>query len=101
MSGGSYDYIYYKLKDECCGRMYDEEMNDLVSDLVDVLYDLEWWQSDDTSEETYRKTLKEFKTKWFGSERQERLKGYIDSQISVVREQLYKMIGEGVEGETE
>jgi len=97
MSGGSYDYIYSRLQDECSERMYDAEMNDLVSDLVKVLHDLEWWQSGDICEKTYRNTLKNFKKKWFGSERQERLKGYIDNQISVVRNELYKLIGEEVE----
>ena len=27
MSGGSYDYIYSRLKEECVNRMYDEEAN--------------------------------------------------------------------------
>lgn len=97
MSGGSYDYIYSRLQDECSERMYDAEMNDLVSDLVKVLHDLEWWRSGDICEKAYRNTLKNFKKKWFGSERQERLKGYIDNQISVVRNELYKLIGEEVE----
>lgn len=97
MSGGSYDYIYFKLQEECVDRMYDAEMNDLISDLVNVLHDLEWWQSGDTCEDAYKKTLGKFKKKWFGSTRKERLKGYIDSQISVVREELYKLIGEEVE----
>ena len=65
MSGGSYDYICYKLSNECEGRMYDAEMNDLIKDLCEVLHDLEWWQSGDTSEDCYRNTLTKFKAKWF------------------------------------
>lgn len=74
MSGGSYNYIYSRLKDECGNNMYDEEMNDLINDLCEVLHDLEWWQSCDTSEESYRKTLTKFKKKWFKGNREERLK---------------------------
>ena len=55
MSGGSYNYIYATLKDECGNQMHDAEMNDLINDLCEVLHDLEWWQSNDICEETYRK----------------------------------------------
>ena len=99
MSGGSYDYIWCKLSNECEGRMYDAEMNDLVKDLSEVLHELEWWQSGDTSEECYRKTLTKFKAKWFKADRQERLKDYIDEQIGIVRSQLYSLIGEPYESE--
>lgn len=94
MSGGSYSYIYSQLSMECEGRMYDAEMNDLIKDLCDLLYTLEWWQSGDTSEDRYREKLLRFKTKWFKGDRQERLKGYIDEQIGIVRSQLYSLIGE-------
>jgi len=99
MSGGDYSYIYSKLSMECEGRMYDAEMNDLIKDLCEVLHDLEWWQSGDTSEERYRNTLTKFKAKWFKGDRQERLKGYIDEQIGIVRSQLYSLIGEPQESE--
>jgi hypothetical protein len=99
MSGGSYSYIYSTLSDECEGRMYDAEMNDLIKDLCKVLHDLEWWQSCDSSEEEYRKTLSAFKKKWFKGDRKQRLKGYIDEQIGIVRGQLYSLIGEPQESE--
>lgn len=94
MSGGSYNYIYSKLLTECAGSMYDAEMNDMIEDLCEVLHDLEWWQSSDSSEEQYRETLKKFKIKWFRTDRVDRLKKYIDEQISVVKRQLYSLIGE-------
>lgn len=94
MSGGSYNYIYCTLENECAGCMYDAEMNDLIKDLCEVLHDLEWWQSDDTSEEQYRKTLAKFKAKWFKGNRKERLKGYIDEQIGIVKRELYQLIRE-------
>lgn len=99
MSGGSHNYICYTLEEECKDAMYDAEMNDLILDLCEVLHDLEWWQSCDISEEQYRKTLSAFKKKWFKGDREQRLKGYIDGQISTVRSQLYSLIGEPQERE--
>lgn len=99
MSGGSYNYIYSTLLSECDGCMYDAEMNDMIRDLAEVLHDLEWWQSDDSSEDQYRQTLAKFKEKWFKTDRCDRLKGYIDEQIGIVRRQLYEMIGEPAESE--
>lgn len=99
MSGGSYNYIYSSLFNECYNRMYDAEMNDLINDLCEVLHDLEWWQSDDSSEARYRETLSTFKKKWFRGDREQRLKEYIDEQIGIVRRQLYSLIGEPQESE--
>ena len=99
MSGGSYNYIYCKLEEECSGSMYDAEMNDLITDLCDVLHDLEWWQSGDSSEEVYRETVTKFKKKWFMGNRDERLRGYIDKQLGIVRHELYALIGEKADAE--
>ncbi len=30
MSGGSYDYIYSTLMNECSSRMFDPEMNEMI-----------------------------------------------------------------------
>ena len=76
--------------------MYDAEMDDLIKDLCKVLHDLEWWQSGDYGEESYRKSLAEFKKKWFQGDRNKRLKGYIDNQIGKVKRSLYQLIGEVV-----
>lgn len=102
MSGGSYNYIYSKLEEECSERMYDAEMNDLIADLIDVLHDLEWWRSGDSGEERYRDRLSEFKKKWFHGDREERLRGYIDEQVGHVRRELYQLIGlKGGDNESE
>lgn len=85
MSGGSYNYIYSRLLEECENRMYDAEMNDLINDLCEVLRDLEWWQSCDSSEEKYRATVEKFKAKWFKEDRT-RLKGYIDETIEILKD---------------
>ena len=93
MSGGSYNYIYNKLSMECSGCMFDIEMNDMIEDLCNVLHDLEWWQSGDIDEEVYRKTLGDFKFKWFKTDRTDRLKDYIDKELNIVRSELYSLIG--------
>lgn len=97
MSGGSYNYIYSRLLSECEGNMYDAEMDEMIHDLAEVLHDLEWWQSADSSEDRYRETLAKFKSKWFKIDRNVRLKRYIDEQIGIVRKQLYVLIGEPTE----
>lgn len=92
MSGGSYDYIYSKLLSECADRMYDPEMDDLIKDLAEVLHALEWWQSGDSSEDTYREKLAIFKAKWFECDRSTRLKDYIDAEMEKTRDILYSLI---------
>ena len=96
MSGGSYNYIYRQLESECEGWMYDSEMNMLIKDLCKVLHDLEWWQSGDYSEESYRKSVAEFKAKWFKGDRKQIAKEYIDSQVKIIQGELYNLfeIGE-------
>lgn len=94
MSGGSYDYKYMDLRDYYENSMYDDELNDLIKDLVEVLHDLEWWQSCDICEEDYRETVKRFKNKWFIQSRDERLKKYINKKIEDVKKELLELLGE-------
>lgn len=92
-SGGSYDYVCYKIEEQCVGRMHDVELDDLMKDIANLMHDLEWWQSADSSEETYRETVNKFKNKWFETSRQERLKGYIDEKIDRTKSTLYNLLG--------
>ena len=93
MSGGSYDYKYCTLENYYVGAMYDDEMNDMIKDLVEVLHDLEWWRSCDIGEEDYRKTLNEFKAKWFKQDRSDRLKKYIDDKLEKTKKEFYDLLG--------
>lgn len=97
MSGGSYGYKFCILEEYYVGAMYDAELDEMMKDLVNVLHDLEWWQSADIGEDKYRKTVKAFKDKWFNADRCERLKPIIDRRINKVRTELLNMIG----GDTE
>ena len=93
MSGGSHNYIYYKIEEELVGQMHDMELNDLMKDIAKLAHDLEWFDSSDYGENDYKKSVEKFKNKWFGNSRNERLKEYIDESINKLKEQLYTMIG--------
>ena len=93
MSGGSRNYTYSVIEDNLVGRMYDAEIDDLMADISKLAYEVEWWDSGDTDEEQYRKAVKQFKKKWFGADRNERLKGYIDEKLAELKSDMYTMIG--------
>lgn len=93
MSGGSRDYVCYRIEDDLAGKMYDAELDDLMSDIADLAHDVEWYDSGDTCEDTYRKSVVKFKKKWFGSDRNARLKSYIDTKLDETKQELYRMIG--------
>ena len=76
MSGGSHNYIYYKIEEELVGQMEDEELDDLMQDIANLAHDLEWYHSADTGREDYLKSVREFKAKWFRQSRTDRLKEY-------------------------
>ena len=46
--------------------MLDPVLDRMLEDFVKVLHDLEWYESADYSEDTYRRTVEWFKTKWIG-----------------------------------
>lgn len=92
MSGGSYNYLYSQVEDEYVGKMYDRELDDMMKDLVKLVHDLEWWQSDDYGEKIYRDTVAKFKAKWFNGDRNKRLTKYVDDAVEELSKQLYEMI---------
>lgn len=92
MSGGSMDYVCFHV-DEAASMCEDVELAELLRDAANVLHDEEWWKSCDYSEDTYRKSLAEFKAKWFEGNRADRLKGYVDKEIENCRKRCYSIIG--------
>lgn len=86
MSGGSLSYICYSIENNLVGEMRDEVMNEFVKDFAELTHDLEWWLSRDYGEESYRKTLKEFKDKWF--------KNYSEREKEVIKKIKEKAIKE-------
>lgn len=89
MSGGSYCYMYCRIEEEYVGRMYDSQLNEMMKDLVKVLHDLEWWQSSDTGEDTYRMAVTEFKKKWFKQTKID-VQKQIDSKFEQTKDELLK-----------
>lgn len=92
MSGGSYGYLYAQIKETYIGDMQDLELDDMMKDLTDLLRTLEWWQSGDTSEESYRKATREFKQKWFRASRTDRLTRIVIDSCDELKENLLKII---------
>lgn len=89
MSGGSYNYMYCRINDEYVDRMFDLQLNSMMKDLVDVLHDLEWWQSCDSSEERYRDTVRKFKKKWFKQTKID-VQKQIESKFKQTKDELLK-----------
>ena len=98
MSGGSHNYIYYRIEEDLCGQMEDKELDDLMRDIAQLAHDLEWYHSCDTDKEDYMETVKTFKQKWFKGDRVKRLKGYVDEAIDDVRSEMYTLLGVEQEG---
>lgn len=76
MSGGAFNYEYYRFNEAYSEQMNDPILNELIEDLTDVLHDLEWYESGDYSEIEYRETVNKFKDKWI---RKKQLKKYLDT----------------------
>lgn len=89
MSGGSYCYMFNRIEEEYVGRMFDSQLNSMMKDLVEVLHDLEWWQSCDTGEDTYRRTVTEFKKKWFKQTKID-VQKQIESKFEQTKDELLK-----------
>lgn len=87
MSGGSFNYGCYTLKDLYEGKMLDAELNRMIVDLCEVLHDLEWYVDCDISEEKYRETVRRFKKKWFGKT-EVRVKDIVNERVDELKNEL-------------
>lgn len=92
MSGGSMSYAYFQIE-EHAHMLEDPEMIALAKDMAKIYHDAEWYHSSDYGRDDYVKSVKAFKEKWFGGDRAERLKGYVDEQLKLTKNSLYGMIG--------
>ena len=72
MSGGEFDYMYARVEETYKGEFEDAELNEMLIDFCNLLYELEWWKSGDTDKEQYMECLAEFKKKW--------IRGYQDNE---------------------
>lgn len=100
MSGGSHNYIaneinealfgscmdnrYKNVCDEKNARiardlnpMHNRELSELMADVMCLLYGLEWFDSCDIGEETYKECVNKFKAKWMHRTENDTLNSYL------------------------
>jgi hypothetical protein len=99
MSGGHFEYLDSRLKDEIFGYedkvknvFEDREISELVFDVLDLIHEFDWYYSGDTGKETYLEAKAEVKRKWL-SNRGIRIKRTIDTAIDEARAELYETYG--------
>lgn len=110
MSGGRFNYKQYSIAEEVYGYdMYldygddgfsksrlaakrnpfeDVEMSEMFWDMLCVLHSLDWYQSGDNCESTYRDDVEYFKKKWFGKTEEDRVKTIVDNAILNMKEDI-------------
>lgn len=93
MSGGAFDYAYFKIE-EMAELTGDLEIRDLMLDLAELYHDEEWYKSGDTDRSDWLESLNRFKEKWFKTSREERLVSLIEERLDEVKRELVEMIGE-------
>ena len=99
MSGGHFEYLDGRLKDEIFGYenkvknvFEDREISELVFDVLDLIHEFDWYYSGDTGKETYLEAKAKFKKKWLSS-RGVRIKRTIDAAIAEAKTELYETYG--------
>ena len=105
MSGGHFEYLGSRLKDEIFGYenkvknvFEDREISELVFDVLDLIHEFDWYYSGDTGKETYLEAKAKFKKKWLGN-KGIRIKRIIDKALDEVRAELYETYGIEKDGE--
>jgi len=77
MSGGSHNYQYYQLNEYVESmKKYDPELAEMLSDVIVLCHDLEWFESGDYGYEDLQESMSKFKDRWMVAtpELQERVK---------------------------
>ena len=104
MSGGAWDYLDARLKEEIFGYSWgnekydgrnvleDRELSEMLYDMFTLLHDYDWYVSADTSEKKYLESKKKFKDKWLKNPRV-RVQRVIDSAVEDLKQELYKTYG--------
>ena len=100
MSGGHFDYIDQRAKNEIFGYFGEEkenvfedrEISELIYDVFELIHDFDWYKSGDTGKQVYLIKKAAFKDKWLGK-RPERVKQIIDKAIAEVKQELYETYG--------
>ena len=105
MSGGHFEYLDSRLKEEIFGWtdkpgnvFEDREISELVFDVLDLIHEFDWYYSGDKGKETYLEAKAKFKKKWLGN-KGIRIKRIIDKALDEVRAELYETYGIEKDGE--
>lgn len=117
MSGGSLNYLASTMCDSLFGYktdidyemicnndnariarnfnpMHDRELSELMADVICLLHALEWYDSCDIGEETYKECVNKFKAKWLKRTEKDRLNSYLEDLKS-----YYEKLAEEFKGE--
>lgn len=109
MSGGSLNYLssnmcdslfgsrveghYQKLCDNDNARiarelnpMHDRELSELMADAMCLLHALEWYESSDIGEESYKKYINKFKEKWMPRSPEAKANSYAEDLKALYKE---------------
>ena len=99
MSGGSFNYLYSIISGQLfdysisghygdidneeniriareVNPMHDKELSELLYDVTCLLHALEWYESSDIGEDSYKKYVNQFKAKWLNRSDADRVKSY-------------------------
>ena len=99
MSGGKFNYVDSRLKDEISGWadkprnvLEDREISELVWDVLNLIRDYDRYASGDTCKGTYLKSKAEFKKKWMGNS-EVRVRRIVDEALKQCKDELYETFG--------
>lgn len=102
MSGGHFDYIDERCKNEIFGWIddgdrvpnifEDREISELVYDVFNLIHDYDWYRCGDTGKGTWLERKSDFKHKWLQN-RGVRVQRIVDEAIDSIREELYETYG--------
>ena len=110
MSGGRFNYKQFDIADEVYGYdvglsygqdgfkqakeavsrdpFEDVEMSEIFWDMLCVLQSLDWYESGDTSESTYRADVAYFKKKWLGKPPEKRIGSIINRSVEKMKDDI-------------
>lgn len=71
----------------------DAEISELIFDVFCLLKSFDYSESGDIGEEDYASDVRFFKDKWFGKNKEERVKSEIDKSVNQLKQDLYKEFG--------
>ena len=114
MSGGSFNYLYSTMSNQLfdyaisghysdidnkeniriarkINPMRDRELSELLYDVTCLLHALEWYESADIGEDSYKEYVNQFKTKWLNRSDADRVNSYKEDLKDYYEELIAEM----------